>query len=99
LDSHKIIEGDEAKDQKIEANSSSPLTLPLDIKFIGSRKLVSSLVSGKNLIDYKIEIKISFDTPIGEITIPLKNQGQLDLKPFKNRAVDQINTIKKLSPF
>jgi len=91
-----LVSGVTARALKIKANGTSPVQLPITLKFADLKKLPGELWN-KDTFTYQLDTKFNLNLPvIGNYTIPVSKQGELPVPKIPEIKVKNVN-VKKLS--
>ena len=91
-----LISGVTAKGVKLKANSTSPVQVPVTLKFDDLKKLPGE-IWGKDNFDYKLDTVINVMLPyIGNYAVPVTKTGQLPVPKLPKISIKGMN-VKSLS--
>jgi LEA14-like dessication related protein len=91
-----LISGVTAKGIKLKANSTSPVQVPVTLKFDDLKKLPGE-IWGKDNFDYKLDTVINVMLPyIGNYAVPVTKTGQLPVPKLPNISIKGMS-VESLS--
>jgi LEA14-like dessication related protein len=91
-----LVSGVTAQAIKIKANGTSPVQLPITLKFADLKKLPGELWN-KDTFSYQLDTKFNLDLPvIGSYAIPVSKQGELPVPKIPEIKVKDVK-VKNLS--
>jgi len=91
-----LISGVTAKGVKLKANSTSPIQVPVTLKFDDLKKLPGE-IWGKDNFDYKLDTVINVMLPyIGNYAVPVTKTGQLPVPKLPKISIKGMN-VENLS--
>lgn len=104
IDGNDFLDGKGGGGLKLAANGSAPVRIPVATRF-QDLFAVAGAVKGKDEIPYVLNTKLGFDTPFGEVKVPLKKQGmfpalhlpRVSLKALRLDKLDLLTQTAKLS--
>ena len=70
----QLLEGLNSDGFKLKADGNSDLILPLDFIFAETWETVQA-TKGEDIVDFRLNGKFGFDTPVGEVKIPYDEAG------------------------
>lgn len=96
IENQSLVSGVTAKAVKLQANSTSPVQLPVTLKFDDLKKLPGELWK-KDKLAYDLQTKFNFNLPvIGNYAIPVSKQGELPVPKTPSIKIKDVK-IKNLS--
>lgn len=91
-----LISGITAKGVKLNANSTSPVQVPVTLKFDDLKKLPGE-IWGKDNFDYKLDTVVNVALPyIGNYAVPVTKTGQLPVPKLPSISIKGMK-VQKLS--
>ena len=91
-----LVSGVTAQAIKIKASSTSPVQLPVTLKFADLKKLPGELWK-KDTFAYQLDTKFNLNLPIiGNYSIPVSKQGELPVPKIPKLAIKDVK-VKNLS--
>jgi len=76
LEGKQLLKGTQDEGIQLAASASSPVTLPVSVKFGDMLELVGS-ADGKDELGYTIKGDFGLDTPLGRLNVPYDHDGKL----------------------
>jgi len=96
IENQSLVSGTTAKGLKIKANSTSPVQLPVTLKFEDLKNLPGELLS-KDKIAYQLQSKFNINLPvIGNYAIPVSKKGEVPVPKVPEISIRDIN-VKNVS--
>jgi LEA14-like dessication related protein len=96
IENQSLVSGTTAQAIKLQANSTSPVQLPITLKFDDLKKLPGELWS-KDTIAYQLISQFNVDLPvIGNYAIPVTNKGELPVPKIPDIKIKDVK-VKNLS--
>ena len=96
IENQSLVSGVTAKAVKLKANSTSPVQLPVTLKFDDLKKLPGELWN-KDKLAYDLQTTFNINLPvIGNYAIPVSKQGELPVPKTPDIKIKDVK-VKKLS--
>ncbi|PCJ86642.1 MAG: hypothetical protein COA54_07965 [Thiotrichaceae bacterium] len=96
VENQSLISGTTTKSIKIKANSTSPVQLPITLKFTDLKNLPGELWD-KDIIKYQLLSKFNINLPvIGNYAIPVEYKGELPIPKIPDISITDVN-VKNIS--
>lgn len=76
LEGNQLLKGTQEEGIQLSALNTSPVTLPVSVKFEDMLGLVGS-AGGKDELGFNIQGEFGFDTPLGRLNLPYDHDGKL----------------------
>lgn len=96
IENQSLVSGSSDQTIKIKANSTSPVQLPITLKFDDLKKLPGELWS-KDKITYQLQSRFKVNLPVvGNYAIPVSKTGELPVPKLPNVRIKGVN-VKNIS--
>lgn len=104
LAGNDFLDGSGGGGVKLKANGTAPVRIPVGTKFQDIFSVVGAM-KGQDEIPYTLKTKLGFNTPVGEIKVPLNHQGtfpalhlpKIRLKALRLDRIDLASQTAKLA--
>jgi LEA14-like dessication related protein len=76
LEGSRLLQGDQQQGVTLAASGTSPVTLPVSLKFEDMLSLVGS-AEGRDELGFSLSGEFGFETPLGTLKVPYTHEGEL----------------------
>lgn len=86
----RIATGDLPGGLAIPARGSSPLTIPVRVRFADVPGIVGLLTGGRDAVRYRVSGNVGVKTPVGLVDLPMAHEDRLPLPSLPRFALDGL---------
>lgn len=79
IDGKRFVSGESDRKLRVAAQGSEPVRLPLTLTFAELAEGVALLLSDRDTVPYRLGVGFGVMTPVGEVRIPIRNEGDVPL--------------------